>query len=260
MLLHDLQRSKICGFIYTSDETKSVAIGDIPQTTEAVMEDTETTEERNAPKGDGMEVVIAAPQKPVVAVRREKTREAKKRRLGELEASIRRNMDVIRTRGYEVGAFLSEIDEDKLYRDTTPYRNFNDYCEATFGFSRQHAYRLINAARVTDIVKDMAPAIEIRNEAQARPLTKLLKDHGKLREAVRVIAKSDKSLTTRTVEAAVKQVTRPPDASESERQKALHERLPDEVTLLRWDKGTLATIRLDLEKYIEAITRQSGKA
>ena len=223
------------------------------------MKDTETTEERNATKGDDVEVV-ATPQKPVVAVRRAKTQDDKKRRLGELEASIRSNMDVIRTRGYEVGAFLSEIDEDKLYKDTTPYRNFDEYCEATFGFSRQHAYRLINAARVTDIVKDIEPAIEIQNESQARPLTRLLNDPGRLKEAVRVIAKSDKSLTTRTIEAAVKQVTRPPDASESERQKALHQRLPDEVTLVRWDKGTLATIRLDLEKYIEAITRQSGKA
>jgi hypothetical protein len=248
-----LQRGANCGFIRLSHEPKLSPTGD-NYTEEADVKDTDTTGEDTATKGDNPEVVAAKPQKPVVAVRRSKTPDEKKRRLAELESGIRSNMRVISTRLYEVAAYLSEIDEDKLYKHTTTHRNFNEYCEATFGFTRQHAYRLIDAAQVVDLAKEIAPSVEIQNESQARPLTKLLKDPERFKEAVQVIARSDKSLTTRAVQTAVDQVTDAPAPGESSQQKTLRMRLPEEVKWMRWESGTIAVIRLDLARYIDRLS------
>lgn len=46
----------------------------------------------------------------------------------------------------EVGLALAEIQERKLYR--AEHGTFEKYCERTYGWSKQHGYRLINAAPI----------------------------------------------------------------------------------------------------------------
>jgi hypothetical protein len=70
----------------------------------------------------------------------------------------------------EVGHALLAIREQGLYRET--YGTFEGYLDQRWGLSRPHAYRLMDAAEVVDVVTANgvpAPA----NEAQARPLTSL---------------------------------------------------------------------------------------
>lgn len=213
--------------------------------------------------GDVVEVVAAAPEESsAVAVRPSKTPAYKKRRLAQLEARIRTNIDIIHSRGYEAGAFLAEIDEDKLYQHTTEFPTFDAYCEARFGFSRQHAYRLIRAARAIDLAKEIDSTVDLRNEAQARPLTRLLRDPEKFEEAVHLLAKGDGPLTSRTTEEAVKSVApaTSTERDETKYQQELRERLPEGVEVVRWEKGTLATIRLDLRRYIKAFKQQSPRS
>jgi hypothetical protein len=65
-----------------------------------------------------------------------------------------------------VGIALASIRDDRLYRQT--HDTFEDYCRDKWGWSRQRAHQLIDAASLSTIV-DNGPA----NEGQARPLTKL---------------------------------------------------------------------------------------
>ena len=48
----------------------------------------------------------------------------------------------------EVGVALAAIRDEKLYREK--YATFNDYCEKKWGWTRQHAYRLMEQAGVVE--------------------------------------------------------------------------------------------------------------
>ena len=52
------------------------------------------------------------------------------------------------------------------------YSSWHAYCKAEFGFGPSHSYRLLDAGRVAEVVP------QVGNEAQARPLVPLLRDHG----------------------------------------------------------------------------------
>jgi hypothetical protein len=70
---------------------------------------------------------------------------------------------------YEVGSTLLEIRRDKLYLET--HKTFESYCRERWKFSRIHAHRLVESARVTD---NLLPIGNIpTHESQVRPLTKL---------------------------------------------------------------------------------------
>lgn len=102
-------------------------------------------------------------------------------RLGELE-----NIVVKGLRGpFDCGFALREILENRLYRES--HGSFDVYVERTFKFSRQTAYRLINAANVLENVThglqnqsfgaDVCPTLPLpSNERQVRPLTKISPD------------------------------------------------------------------------------------
>ncbi|PSB60673.1 hypothetical protein C7B79_24890 [Chroococcidiopsis cubana CCALA 043] len=47
---------------------------------------------------------------------------------------------------FEAGKALTQLRDQKLYRST--HKTFEAYCQARFGFSRRHPYRLIEAASV----------------------------------------------------------------------------------------------------------------
>jgi len=75
----------------------------------------------------------------------------------------------------EVGAALLTIRDQRLYR--LNYFDFQHYCEQRWGMSRIHAFRLIEATKVSRMLPEgNMPA----NEAQVRPLTKIRTDEGDL--------------------------------------------------------------------------------
>lgn len=71
----------------------------------------------------------------------------------------------------EVGKALYTISIGRLYRQT--HETFEAYCRERWGFSRQHASRLIEAA---DVFENVAPMGVIDNERQARAIKHYSKD------------------------------------------------------------------------------------
>ena len=70
-----------------------------------------------------------------------------------------------------VGNALLEIRDGRLYRHT--HATFEDYCRERWGLKQSHAYRLMDAAQVVDVLKS-SPIGELpATESQARPLTVL---------------------------------------------------------------------------------------
>ena len=88
-------------------------------------------------------------------------------RLAHLEAVIKK----YRQDFYSVGKALKEIRDARHYHKLS-FKSFESYLRIRWDMGRSHAYRLIDAFCVID---NLSPIGEIlpKNEAQARPLTKL---------------------------------------------------------------------------------------
>jgi site-specific DNA-methyltransferase (adenine-specific) len=80
----------------------------------------------------------------------------------------------------DVGLALQEIRDGRLYRQS--HDTFETYLAERFGISRSRGYRLIDAARVAEVVSPMG---DIANERQARELVPLLDDEVALVETWR---------------------------------------------------------------------------
>lgn len=96
-------------------------------------------------------------------------------RLIACEATIERGLKTFT----EVGKALITIRDERLYRAT--HATFEEYCEQRWQISRQRAYQLLDAAEVRQAILSTTvdeinsePSVLPANEAQARPLTKLL--------------------------------------------------------------------------------------
>lgn len=97
-------------------------------------------------------------------------------RLVDLEATVERGLATF----VEVGNALMEIRDGRLYRTT--HGAFEDYCRERWGFSRQRANQLVDAATLTTtVVSQGLPAPT--NEAQARELAPLRSEPEKMNEA-----------------------------------------------------------------------------
>jgi len=90
-----------------------------------------------------------------------------KKRLENLESVIKK----YRQDFYSVGKALKEIRDDRCYHKLS-FKTFENYVKVRWDMGRSHAYRLIEAFVV---VNNLSPIGDVlpRNEAQARPLTKL---------------------------------------------------------------------------------------
>ncbi len=95
-----------------------------------------------------------------------------KGRLFELERQVEESF-------YRAGIALKEIRDSRLYRMTHP--TFEEYCRERFGFERRYPYQLIDAAIVTDNIRQCVRDAHIfpTNEYQLRPLAKLKGDPSK---------------------------------------------------------------------------------
>jgi phage N-6-adenine-methyltransferase len=127
-----------------------------------------------------------------------------RQRLDLLERVIEQGL----ARFLEVGQALTEIREQRLYRESHP--SFEHYCLERWGFRRAHAHRLIQSARVLEALSPMGdtptndhPA----SERQARELTPLLREPEQLRrawsDARDRATRSGSPLTARLVRATV---------------------------------------------------------
>jgi hypothetical protein len=112
----------------------------------------------------------AAPTPPVVLTAIEATT------LDDLEQVIEKGIAAF----IEVGAALTRIREGKLYRET--HGTFEGYCRERWGIARGHAYRLIEATRVSEIVSPMGDTPAPASERVARELAPLKGDPEKLQE------------------------------------------------------------------------------
>lgn len=87
-------------------------------------------------------------------------------RLSQLENTIEHGLQTF----VDVGTALLEIRDSHLYR--TDHTTFEDYCRQRWGMSRIHAFRLIEAAHVTENLLPIGNKLPA-TESQARPLTRL---------------------------------------------------------------------------------------
>ena len=87
--------------------------------------------------------------------------------LQELEEIIQRALN-----GFvKAGAALRTIKDNKLYKDI--YSTYDEYCQKRWGFSPQHANRLIKAATVVEkIESEPIGSVLPQSEGQARALSK----------------------------------------------------------------------------------------
>lgn len=132
-----------------------------------------------------------------------------KERLAELEGVIQRNLQSF----YEVGRALMEIRDNRLYQHKNGggYETFEAYCKETWDFNRAHAYRLMDSAKVIEVLSpigDMKPT----TESQARPLTRLNDNPEKQREAwTRAVETAPEGkVTAAHVQKVVREMVEPP--------------------------------------------------
>jgi hypothetical protein len=127
------------------------------------------------------------PQKVKVDQNMVEASELSDRRLTRLEAVIER----YRRDFYTVGKALNEIRDGRHYQKLS-FTRFERYVNVRWDMSKSHAYRLIEAFLV---IENLSPIGDVlpKNEAQARPLTRL--DAHSQRKAWRDFLKTQKPLS-----------------------------------------------------------------
>jgi len=90
-----------------------------------------------------------------------------RRKLTQLEETIDRGVKSF----IDVGHALIAIRDGALYSDVD--KTFEGYCKKRWGFSRPHAYRLIESAKVIDNLSPMGDIDPPTNERQARVLAEI---------------------------------------------------------------------------------------
>jgi len=108
-----------------------------------------------------------------------------------------------------VGAALMEIQERRLYEEVG-FLTFEDYCRDRHGFSRQQGYRLIDAAKVAEIVSPTgdADAESVPSERVARALAALAKSDPDAARAVwDQVQREAGPITARAVQVVITQRT-----------------------------------------------------
>ncbi len=106
-------------------------------------------------------------------------------RLAELEKTIARGKKTF----VEVGLALAEIRDLRLYR--REYSGFEEYCRKKWGWTKQHAYRLIEAAPVAK------SNLQVTSLNQARELAKV--EPGQRAAVVQAIVDQGKMVTAKEI-------------------------------------------------------------
>ncbi len=156
--------------------------------------------------------------------------------LAECEEVIERGMGVF----IEVGTALMAVRDSRLYR--TEFATFEEYCRERWQLEASHAYKMIDAARVVELIsspnggEDLLPA----TERQARELAPLLDLPDELRDVwQRAVERTEGKPTA----AAIRQIVR--EATDEAEAQAAEARRQREVT----DELNSITARIDPEKF-----------
>lgn len=117
--------------------------------------------------------------------------------LHECEATIERTSKAF----VECGIALERIRSKKLYRQD--FDTFEEYCQTKWGWNRQHAHRIIQAAQVKESMKMSPMGDKIENERQARALAEAFPED---REEVLNEASKSGKVTSKSIQDAIKTV------------------------------------------------------
>lgn len=176
--------------------------------------------------------------------------------LGDMESVIEKGLQTF----VEVGAALSQIRKERLYRET--HGSFEAYCQDRWGWSRQRSSQLIAAsetvAGLSTIVDKTTHKLPI-NEAQARELTKAPKED---RPAIMEEASGNGRPTAKAIREAVERREPEPEPERFEPDpgdelvRALEEnaKFADRLDLLEAD-DTGAELSVLHEKYVRLESR-----
>lgn len=118
-------------------------------------------------------------------------------RLAELEQTIETNMKAF----HEIGEAMAEIRKNELYRDE--FTTFEEYVAAKWGVARQHAYRLIQSARVIENIEPTPEQLAGLRETHVRPLAPLEPEQQKQVFETAVATAPDGQLTEKHVKQTV---------------------------------------------------------
>lgn len=119
---------------------------------------------------------------------------AESARLAELEAVVTDGLATFVT----VGRALAEIRDSRLYRQT--HDTFEAYCQQHWSLSRSRAYRIIEAATITESLSPIGDTPAPANEGQARELTGLPAD-----TAAEVMRKAHDATAGKVTASAIRQ-------------------------------------------------------
>lgn len=97
-------------------------------------------------------------------------------RLAECEAVIRTGI----ARWNDAGLAVRVIRDDRLYRES--HETFEDYCREVWGWSRRHAYQMIDGAAAVCAIAHISD-VPIANEGQAREVAAIIRTDGPERAA-----------------------------------------------------------------------------
>lgn len=105
-----------------------------------------------------------------------------------------------------IGSALTVIRDEKLYRESG-HKTFEEYCKQRWGFSRAHAYRQIEAAKVTEVLSPMGDKISERQARELAPLKDRPEDAKAAYDAA--VKATNGKPTAKAVKAEVAKVTTP---------------------------------------------------
>jgi hypothetical protein len=145
--------------------------------------------------------------------------------LNKAELSQLRECEAVIERGQktfiEVGNALATIKEGKLYK--AHYKTFEKYCKDKWGYTKSHAYRMIESAQVVENLSPMGDknskgGVTLpKTEREARPLAQLETPKEQAKAWAEVVKESEKTgepITAAAVEAVVERHLPPPPAPE----------------------------------------------
>lgn len=126
--------------------------------------------------------------------------------LERLEGVIQQNLQSF----FEVGRALMEIRDRELYKikNGGDYATFEAYCRGEWDFSRRHAYRFIDSAKVIENVTDRSQT-KPENLEQTRPLARLEPEKQKVAWQKAVETAPEGKVTAAHVQKVVREMVEP---------------------------------------------------
>lgn len=121
-----------------------------------------------------------------------------KTNLEDLEQKLEKLKATVENTFYEIGSILSEIRDNRYYRET--HSTFEQYCNERWGFTKSRANQLISAFEVAD---NLTTTVAI-SEGTIRPLTKLSPEQQREVYEAAVATAPEGKVTAKHIEETIK--------------------------------------------------------